>query len=309
MKRLYAVWMVFVLALSLGMGMTTAAALEGDLSLTAIEDKGYLVVGLDDSFPPMGFRDENGEIVGFDIDLAREVTVRMGAELRLQPIEWSAKELTLTGGQIDCVWSGMTITPARLQSMSMSVAYMSNEQCLIVKTDSEINSLDDIAGKWLGMQAGSSAEDTHAALNEAPDFRVTLGGLQSFDDERAAMQALDDGLVDAVLMDRVVADYIMVNNAGQYETIPEALALGYLGVGFRKEDVALTNAVNDALSSMADDGTLAKISIQWFGEDLTTVSDPPDDPAFMSDAVVDEEDVDFFDDYEEGDFEYDDDDE
>ena len=301
-------WIVLMLALSVGVGQMAVAAPESDLSLKAIVDKGYLVVGLDDTFPPMGFRDESGELVGFDIDLAREVTDRMGAQLRLQPIVWNAKEQALSAGEIDCIWSGMTITPARLQSMSISVAYMGNEQCLIVKSDSEIYSLDDIAGKWLGLQAGSSAEDAQLALDEAPDFRVTLSGLQSFVHELAAIKALDDGLVDAVLLDKFVADYVMAKNPDKYEMLPESLALGYLGVGFRKDDIALTNAVNEALTSMAEDGTLADISTHWFGEDVTTVSDPPDDPAFMSDAVVDEEDVDFLDDYEEGDFEDDDED-
>ena len=271
-------WFAICLALVLTLSLCSAVAAQDDGSLDKILADGVLVMGLDDSFPPMGYRDEDNKIVGFDVDLATEVTARLGVELKLQPIEWSAKELELNSGNIDCIWNGMTITGDRLESMSISVAYLGNDQILIVLADGGLATLADMEGKKLGLQSGSSAED---ALDDNPDFKATLGDVLKFEENLTAMMDLDNGGVEAVLMDKVVAEYMVANKQGSYQVLAESLAPEYYGIGFRKADIALTNAVNDTLKAMADDGALAEISTLWFGSDVTTVANPPADPAFI----------------------------
>jgi len=128
-----------------------------DNSLKTVTDKKVFVMGLDDAFPPMGFRDENNEIVGYDVDLAREVTKRMGVELVLQPIDWNAKEQELNTGKIDCIWNGFTITPERAEALTFTKPYLKNAQVVVVKSDSPFKTLADLSGKTVGLQAGSSA--------------------------------------------------------------------------------------------------------------------------------------------------------
>ena len=140
-----------------------------DESFNKVKAAGVFVLGLDDSFPPMGFRDDNNEIVGYDIDLAKEVSSRLGLKFRAQPISWSAKEQELNTGKIDCIWNGLTITPERLEALAFTKPYLNNAQVVIVRGDSGINSLADLKGKILGVQAGSSAAD---AIDEKPEFKA-----------------------------------------------------------------------------------------------------------------------------------------
>ena len=128
-----------------------------------------LVMGLDDSFPPMGFRDDNEEIVGFDVDVAKAVAEKMGVELKLQPIDWAAKEQELNTGNIDCIWNGFTKTPEREEAMTLSMPYMKNTQVVVVLADSDINTIADLAGKSVAVQGGSSAEDAIASM---PEFKA-----------------------------------------------------------------------------------------------------------------------------------------
>jgi polar amino acid transport system substrate-binding protein len=139
-----------------------------DDSWDKVKEKGKFVLGLDESFPPMGFTDENGEIVGFDIDVAREVCSRLGIELVLQPINWDAKEQELKTGNIDCIWNGFTITEERKQNILFTEPYMNNRQIIVVKEDAPYNKMEDLKGKKLGLQSQSSAQD---ALDAHEDFK------------------------------------------------------------------------------------------------------------------------------------------
>lgn len=118
------------------MTLCCAAALAEDTGLADVQAKGTFVMGFDEEYPPMGFVDEKGDYVGFDIDLAKEVTSRLGVELVLQPIAWDSKELELSGKNIDCIWSGLTMTPERIEQLTFSIPYLANEQILVVRTDS-----------------------------------------------------------------------------------------------------------------------------------------------------------------------------
>ncbi len=182
---------------------------EGDTSLDDILAKGTLILGLDDSFPPMGYRDEAGEIVGFDIDLANEVATRLGVELVLQPIDWDAKEMELSSGKIDCIWNGMTVNPERIATMYFTKPYIANDQVIIVPADSGITTFADLEGKIVGLQKGSSSLD---ALNENPELVASLAEVIEYTDNITAFLDLKVGRIDAFAVDEVAGRYIMVNN-------------------------------------------------------------------------------------------------
>lgn len=239
-----------------------------DVSWDKVKEKGDFVLGLDDSFPPMGFRDENGQITGFDVDIAKEVCSRLGIKLKLQPINWDAKEQELNSGKIDCIWNGFTITEERKKNLLFTDPYMNNRQVLVVKADSPAQKLADLNGKKLGLQAGSSAAD---ALSGAETFKAALGDVVEFEENMTALMDLEKGGVDTVLMDEIVARFYIQNKKKSYRVIDEALASEEYGIGFRKNDQALMNKFQETLVSMANDGKLAEISNTWFGKDITVV--------------------------------------
>ena len=209
---------VFMMSMVLvGCGGGNGASDEGeapaaDESWNRIEEKGEFILGMDEAFPPMGFRDADGNLTGFDVDLATEVCSRLGIELKLQPIDWKVKEQELDTEKIDCIWNGFTITEERLAAMTFTKPYMKNKQVIVVMADSEVSSLADLEGKKLGYQAGSSAE---AALDSAEDFKASLGEVVTFDDNLKLLMDLEQGGLDAVLMDVIVAKYnIEAHNKG-----------------------------------------------------------------------------------------------
>ncbi|NCB04916.1 MAG: transporter substrate-binding domain-containing protein [Clostridia bacterium] len=176
-----------------------------DGSLDAVLEKGTLVVGLDDSYPPMGFRDENNEIAGLDIYLANEVARRLGVTAVFTPIDWDAKELELAAGKIDCIWNGMTITEGRLDSMFFARPYVANEQIIIVSDASGIQKKADLAGKKVGLQKGSSSLD---ALESDP-IRAQVASVTEYPDNVSAYTDLKAGRIDALVIDSVVGDYLL----------------------------------------------------------------------------------------------------
>ncbi len=240
-----------------------------DNSWSKVEKNGEFVLGLDDSFPPMGFRDENGAIVGFDVDIAKEVCSRLNIELKLQPINWDAKEQELNSGKIDCIWNGFTITEERKNNLLFTEPYMNNRQVLIVSADAAFQTQADLKGKKLGLQAGSSAAD---ALNSAADFKTGLKEVVEFDDNMTALMDLEKGGIDAVLMDEIVARFYIQNKNKKYQVLDEELAKEDYGIGFRKQDQELMEKIQDTLKDMAKDGKSAEISAKWFGKDITTIT-------------------------------------
>lgn len=245
------------------------AMAEGDGSLEAVLEKGTFILGLDDSFPPMGFRDEDNKIVGFDIDVAQEVAARLGVELVTQPIAWDAKEMELASGSIDCIWNGLSITPSRIESMTMSFAYLNNQIVIYTLEGSGIASVDDLSGKTVAVQNGSYAEELLVGdfAAQAATFGETLG----FDDYLTALMDLQQGGCDALLMDLVVGNYY-INGMGATNIVTvDAIADDLYGIAFRKEDATLCAKVEEILVAMKQDGTLADIATEWFGSDITVV--------------------------------------
>jgi polar amino acid transport system substrate-binding protein len=257
-----------MLCAALCLAALASTAFAADTSLKVVKEKGKLVLGLDDSFPPMGFRNDNNEIVGYDIDLAKETAKRLGLQLVTQPIDWNAKEQELNTGKIDCIWNGFTITDERAKAMAFTKPYLKNAQVVVVKKGSGYASLSSLKGKKVGLQAGSSAAD---ALEAAKDFRASLKQVVEFKDNLTALMDLEAKGVDAVVMDLIVANDNIKRSGKAYVVLPESLSPENYGVGFRKGDLALRDAVQATLEAMAKDGTIAKISTKWFGSDISIV--------------------------------------
>lgn len=234
---------------------------------TAEAAGGTLIVGFDQDFPPMGFVGDNGEYTGFDLDLAKEVASRLGLEYKAQPVAWDSKDMELESGNIDCIWNGFTIT-GREDDYTWTTPYMANKQVFVVANDSDIKSQADLAGKVVEVQADSSAE---AALKENQDLANTFGQLLTTPDYNTAFMDLEQGAVDAVAMDVIVAGYQIKQRNADFKILDDSLSEEEYGIGFKKGNTELRDKVQGALEEMAADGTLAKISDEWFGEDVTTI--------------------------------------
>lgn len=242
------------------------------LSMTACanKEKGKLVVGLDDTFAPMGFRDKNNNIVGFDIDLAKAVCDKLGMKFVAQPISWEAKENELNTNNIDCIWNGLSVTTDNSKNMTLSPSYMKNDISLVVKKDSNIKSTADIAGKKLAIQGGSAAATTlDAKENEA--LKKSLGKINTFNTYNVALLDLESGNSDAVLMDSVAANYAITEGKKDFVVLPESLLEDKYAIGFKKGNQELCDKVWNALKELKKEGKVAEISKKWFGTDVTTI--------------------------------------
>lgn len=258
------------LVLAMAMLFALCAGALADGSLDAIKAKGSFILGLDDSFPPMGYRNEDNEIVGFDIDLAKEVTSRLGVELVLQPIDWGAKELELSSGNIDCIWNGMSSTPARQESMSCSLNYMNNK-IVFMAGNPEYQSREDLVGKVVAVQAGSFAEEVLTTYEAYAEYMASLKEVRTYPDYLSAIMDMQNGNVDAILIDLVVANFQMANLKDESLFTMDNLEDDLYCIGFRKEDVALRDAVNGVLVEMAKDGAVDAIAAKWFGENISII--------------------------------------
>ena len=239
-----------------------------DNSLQKVLDEGKFVLGLDDSFPPMGFRDANNEIVGFDVDLAKAITSRMGVELVLQPIDWNAKEQELNTGNIDCIWNGFTITDDRLAAMTFTPAYVNNAQVVVVKSNSSYTTLASLANKKIGLQAGSSASE---ALDNSPAFKASIKSVVEFKENLTGLMDLEIGGIDGLILDLLVANDNINRSGKDFRILDEHLTNEAYGVGFRKGEQKLADEVWSQMKAMDADGSLAEIATKWFGADITVV--------------------------------------
>ena len=227
-----------------------------------------LVVGITESFPPMEFPDDNGEYTGYDIELAREVCKRLGWTLQFRVIDWKNMEQALARHQVDCIWAGCTITDERLERMAFTPGYLRNEQVLVVRDDSPVHRIAQLKGKVVSVQAGSTAMD---ALENTPELRNILKEVFERTGSEGAFQELEDGHADAVVMDLVVANYMILREGHPYRILDEGLAPEEYGVGFRKEDGELANQIWRTLLEMASDGFVKRLSEKWFGTDVSII--------------------------------------
>ncbi len=251
-----------IMAMLMGVLLVTGCAGSADAkedNFKALKEKGELVVGLDDTFVPMGFRDESGELTGFDVDLAKEIFKRVGITPKFQPIDWSLKESELNNGNIDLIFNGYSITDERKDKVNFSNPYMDNTQIIITLASSDIMTKADLSGKAVSVQKESSAYD---AVSKDPEVFKNLknGELITFDSNLDLFLDLEAGRSDAIVLDEVFARYVLLSkNAAEYRILEDNFGEESYGIGFRKSDIKLRDAVNEALADMMKDGTFDTI--------------------------------------------------
>ncbi len=236
---------------------TTEEGAEGEETA----ERTQFIVGFDAEYPPYGYMDENGEYVGFDLDLAQEVCDRNGWELVKQPIDWNSKDMELNSGSIDCIWNGFTMT-GREDEYTFSDPYVDNSIVFVVLTDSDIQTKDDLAGKVVVTQAGSSAltaltneEDNDENLALAASF----ASLEQVADYNTAFMELESGLVDAIAVDIGVAQYQLTSRGDTFRQLEEPLSTEQYAIGFKLGNTELRDQVQATLNEMVEDGTFDEI--------------------------------------------------
>ncbi len=250
--------------MAIGMAGCSGDQSGGNSGSTATEKK--LVIGLDDNYPPVGFRNEAGELVGSDIDMAKEAAKRLNREIEFRPIDWSSKEAELASGKIDLIWNGLTPTPEREKNILFSVPYQLSGQVVFVPTDSEIEGLPDLEGKIVGTQEGSTAID---ALAKNPELEESFQELRMYPDFVSAFLDMKIGRVDAVLGDEIVGRYYMQKSPGELRVLPERFGEETDNVGMKLGNTELKEEIDKVLMEMKADGTMTKISEKWFGQDIS----------------------------------------
>jgi polar amino acid transport system substrate-binding protein len=230
-------------------------------SLEAVQKAGKLTIGLDDSYPPMEFRDSKNILVGFDIDLGNEVGKNLGVKTEYITTDFSGIILSLTSSKFNMILSGMSVTDERKKSIDFSDTYVMGGQVVAIKQgNASIKSLEDLKDKVVACQLGSTGDTAATAMKG-------LKEVKKYDKITDAFQELSVGRVDAVIMDAQVGGYYVAKKPGEYDVLKDVISEEPMGIGFKKEDKELKIAVQKALDELKADGTLSKLSQKWFGFD------------------------------------------
>ena len=250
---------------------TAEAADASEEAAEPAEEKTTFTLGFDQNFPPFGYMGDDGEYTGFDIDLAAECTERMGLELVLTPVDWDAKDLELSSGAIDCIWNGFTMN-GREDDYTFTDPYMDNSQVMVVRTDSGINTLADLAGKIVEVQRDSTAE---AALadDDHKELTASFAQLIPVAEYNTAFMDLESGAVEAIAIDIGVARFQIEGKEDSFKILDETISTEQYAVGFLKGNTELRDQVQATLMEMVEDGTFAEISEKWFGYDVCTLGE------------------------------------
>ena len=250
---------------------TAEAADASEEAAEPAEEKTTFTLGFDQNFPPFGYMGDDGEYTGFDIDLAAECTERLGLELVLTPVDWDAKDLELSSGAIDCIWNGFTMN-GREDDYTFTDPYMDNSQVMVVRTDSGINTLADLAGKIVEVQRDSTAE---AALadDDHKELTASFAQLIPVADYNTAFMDLESGAVEAIAIDIGVARFQIEGKEDSFKILDETISTEQYAVGFLKGNTELRDQVQATLMEMVEDGTFAEISEKWFGYDVCTLGE------------------------------------
>jgi len=249
---------ILCLALALVMTMALLAGCGGG------SKKQKLIVGFDAEFPPYGFLAADGSYDGFDLAMAEELCKRLDWEFKAVPIDWTAKDTELKGGNINCIWNGFTYT-GRENEYTWSDPYVDNSIVVVVKADSGIKTLADLAGKKVMTQGASSAAD---AINGNEAFKSSLKEVVELADYNSGFMELKQGTVDAVAADIGVAAFQIAQNGSDYVMLTEAISTEQYAVGFLLGNTELRDAVNSELKKMAADGTMLEIGKKYVDKGL-----------------------------------------
>ena len=242
----------------------TISAFGSDGSFKRVKSQGCLTIGLDDAFPPMGYRNDKGALVGFDIDAAEEVGKRLGLKIKWQPTAWDGVMHSLNAKKFDCIWNGMTITDERKKEVAFTKPYKMDGQVAVIRFgEKKFRKLADLKGAKVGVQKGSSALEAVKKLPAAP------AEVREYEDNPKALLDLESKRLDTVIIDDATGRDFIAKRPGKFQILPGNITKEPFGVAFRKDDVALREKVQKTMDAMVKDGTMAKISKKWFGEDIT----------------------------------------
>ena len=267
MKKIFLVAMLLTTMIFTGCGGDNGAKNEG------ADGAKKIVVGLDDEYPPMGFKDDKNQIIGFDVDLAKAAAAKLGREVEFKAIDWNSKEAELKSGRIDVLWNGLDITPERQENMLFSDPYMDNRQIIFIRKGDDANSNiadeNGLAGKNVGTQAGSTAE---AYITGNDELKNSFKEFKTYGDYISAFMDLENGRLDAVVCDEIVGRYYMAKHADKLDALNVVVGpTSEFGIAFAKENTALRDEVQKAFDEIVADGTAKRISEEWFGADLIKV--------------------------------------
>lgn len=235
-----------------------------------VTNEKVLVIGLDDSFPPMGFRNENNEIVGFDIDIAKAVCEKIGMEMKLQQISWASKEQELNSGNIDCIWNGFAYTEERAKTMTLTENYIKGKNIFILKNGNVAKTQSELEGMKIGVQSGSSQQLDLENSSFGKNVEII-----PYSDNLTAFMDLETGGVDSIFCSSIIGNYLIQSKNKNYETIDSeniSVSNGSV-VAFKQGNTELRDKIQNALYELKSDGTLKRISEKWFGEDMITVKE------------------------------------
>lgn len=264
MKKIF----LFLIIISLMTGCGGEKKSEG---VNSMRHDRTIVIGMDE-FAPFGFTDESGEIVGFDVDMAKEVAARMGVKAEFKIIDWSNKEYEINSGNVDIIWNGCDINNEYKRFMIFSKPYIQDRQLLLVKKDNPrgIHALGDLAGKIVATQTNSNSD---IYLNEDEYLRESFESFETYPTIEEGFASLKDGKYDAIIIDEIAARYEIVRHPDTFETV-EAMVGPFteIGIGFRKGNEDLRDKVQKTFDGMIKDGTAKEISERWFGADLIKAS-------------------------------------
>ena len=235
----------------------------GSKEKTNTMDKDTLVLGFDDTFVPMGFKGDDGKYTGFDIELAEEISKKIGKKIEYQPIDWTMKESELKNGNIDFIWNGFSITEERKKELDFTKAYLKNKQIIITLKDSDIKTKEDLNGKVV------AAQDQSSAVDAIGDYKDNFKELVTFSTNDEALRDLEAGRCDAVVADEVLSKYyINLKGEDNYKVLEDNFGEEEYAVGVRKGDKELVDAWNKAYDQLVKDGTASELSKKWFGDDI-----------------------------------------
>ncbi|MGT2801121.1 transporter substrate-binding domain-containing protein [Streptococcus henryi] len=231
-----------------------------------------ITIGFDNTFVPMGFENESGQNVGFDIELAEAVFAEYDIKVKWQPINWDMKETELNNETIDLIWNGYSVTKERQEKVLFTDSYMVNEQVLVTKKSSNITAVDGMSGKVLGAQAGSAGYSMFEANSEILKDIVSGNDATQYSTFTEALIDLDNGRIDGLLIDRVYANYYLTEEGilDDYNIIDAGYETDAFAAGARKSDTTLVEKINEAFKVLYEKGKFQEISEKWFGEDVAT---------------------------------------
>lgn len=281
MKKLFGLILILALALATMFAFTGCGdpqKADGN-ALTGwdyIEDKGELIVGLDDTFAPMGFRDESGELVGFDIDLAKAVGEELGVKIKFNPIDWNAKEMELASKRIDCIWNGMSATPERQKKMALTNKYLDNSIIILAKDDTvKVENAKDLANYKVATQVDSSALESMKANPDYSAFEKNVTEYKTYDEAILDMKA---GRIDCIVVDQVLGEYKNSKMKPEEKMVlcDYKFADDSYAIGCKVEDKDVAAKITEAIDKTIASGKAEEISNKWFGRNIV-ISEGYDD--------------------------------